>query len=225
MKEAREFEGVDIEAAVAAAAEELGVPAGELEYEVAEAGAKGFLGVGGRPARVVVTVPTGKRAAVPSRRSDQGKGGRESVEQEVKGFLEEVLERMRFKLHVRLVDKGEYLFVELSGQDRDEVLQNRAELLEVFQYLLNRVFGRRLGGRRLVADCDGFRERKEQELREIARRASERVKLTGMKQQLGLLNAYERRVVHLAVAEQEGVTSASSGEGLLKRITIMPSDS
>ena len=145
-----------------------------------------------------------------------------SIEREVRAFQVEVLERMGFELSVEVQSTEENILVEMSGPDRDEVLQEKAELLETFQYLLNRVFATRLSGRRIVADCDGFRMRKEEELRQIAQRVSERVKLTGTKEVLGLMNPHERRIVHMAVAEEEGVTTESDGEGFMKRIAILP---
>jgi spoIIIJ-associated protein len=116
----------------------------------------------------------------------------------------------------------ETIVVDLSGEDRDLLLCNRAEVLEVFQYLLNRIFSRNTEGRRIVADCDGYRGRKEMELREIAIRVSERVKRTGNREELGLMNPYERRIVHLTLAETEGVTTESAGEGVMKRVVILP---
>lgn len=146
------------------------------------------------------------------------------VAEEVGGFQKELVERMGLDLRVAVESNEEYVHVEISGPDRDEVLQDRAELLEAFQYLLNRIFASRLEGRRIVADCEGFRERKEEELRQIALRVSERVKRTGEKEVLGRMNPHERRIVHLAVAEVEGVTTVSSGEGFLKHITILPDE-
>ncbi len=145
-----------------------------------------------------------------------------SVEEEVRAFQAEVLERMGFDLRIEVESTDENILVEMSGPDRDDLLQEKAELLETFQYLLNRVFATRLSGQRIVTDCDGFRMRKEEELRQIAQRVSQRVKLTGTQEVLGLMNPHERRIVHMAVAEEEGVTTESDGEGFMKRITILP---
>jgi spoIIIJ-associated protein len=147
-----------------------------------------------------------------------------SIEEEIRAFQIEVLKHMRFDLRVAVESTDENVVLEMSGTDRDEVLQDKAELLETFQYLLNRIFGSRLENRRIVADCDGFRRRKEEELRQIAQKASQRVKLTGDKEVLGLMNPHERRIVHLAVAEEGGVTTVSDGEGFMKRITILPQE-
>ena len=145
-----------------------------------------------------------------------------SIEEEVQAFQAEVLERMGLDLGVEVESTDENILVEISGPDRDDLLQEKAELLETFQYLLNRVFGARLSGRRIITDCDGFRTRKEEELQQIAQRVSQRVKLTGTQEVLGLMNPHERRIVHMAVAEEEGVTTESDGEGFMKRITILP---
>ena len=145
------------------------------------------------------------------------------LEESVRDFVEDMIDCLDWDLEVELGDEDhETLRIELSGEDRDLMVQNRAELLEVFQYLLNRIFGRELGEKRVLVDCDGYRARKESELKEIATRVCERILSSGEEEELGLMNPYERRVVHLAVAEKEGVTTESSGEGLMKRVIILP---
>ena len=142
--------------------------------------------------------------------------------------IEELVRRMigllGWNLAVRVEEiEGEAIRVDLSGEDRDTVLCNRAEVLEAVQYLLNRAFGREnRDAQRILVDCDGYRARKEAELREIAPRVSDRVRRTGAREELGLMNPYERRIVHLAVAETEGVTTVSAGEGVMKRVIILP---
>lgn len=147
-----------------------------------------------------------------------------SMDESVREFVDEMVDRLGWDLESTVGgDEDETLRVELSGPDRELVVQNRAEVLEAMQYLLNRIFGRELGERRVLCDSDGYRARKESELKEIASRVSERVLLSGKEEELGLMNPYERRIIHLAVAEREGVTTASSGDGLMKRVIILPS--
>jgi len=142
--------------------------------------------------------------------------------------IEDLVRRMigllGWNLAVRVEEvEGEAIKVDLSGEDRDIVLCNRAEVLEAVQYLLNRAFGREnRDAQRILVDCDGYRARKEAELREIALRVSDRVRRTGAREELGLMNPYERRIVHLAVAETEGVTTVSAGDGVMKRVIILP---
>jgi spoIIIJ-associated protein len=138
--------------------------------------------------------------------------------------VQQMIDHLDWDLEVR-VEEGEEdtIRIDLSGEDRDLVLCNRAEVLESLQYLINRMFARdNREGQRIVVDCDGYRARKEAELREIAHRVSDRVRRTGAREELGLMNPYERRIVHLAVAETEGVTTVSAGEGVMKRVIILP---
>jgi spoIIIJ-associated protein len=217
MKEAREFEAATEEEAVRAAARELGVNEEDLEYELAEPPSKGILGMGTRPARIVVMVEA-------SEEPDSGgeELGEPSLKREVLDFQTRIIRAMQLELTAEAETTEEHLKLELVGPDRDIVLQSRAELLEAFQYLLNRTFSRSLGGLRILVDCDGFRRKKEEELKQIAKRISERVRMTGQSEELGMMNPYERRIVHLAVADEEGVTSESSGNGFLKRVIIYP---
>ncbi len=149
----------------------------------------------------------------------------DSLAGEVREFMEQMVEHLDWELGVDVVESDpEVLRIVLSGDDRELVIGNGAEILDVFQYLANRIFGRDLDDRRLVIDCDGYRARKELELQEIAARVSERVKQTGEEEELSRMNPYERRVVHLAVAEIEGVSTESEGEGVMKRVVIFPDD-
>jgi spoIIIJ-associated protein len=141
----------------------------------------------------------------------------------IRDFVSRMIHHLGWDLSVSVSSPDDdTIVIDLSGEDRDLLLCDRAEVLEVFQYLLNRIFGRDSDGRRIVADCDGYRARKEIELKEIALRVSERVRRTGTREELGLMNPYERRIVHLAVAETEGVTTESMGEGVMKRVVILP---
>jgi spoIIIJ-associated protein len=139
----------------------------------------------------------------------------------IEDLVRRMIGHLDWDLSVHVVEEGETLRVDLSGGDRDVILCNRAEVLEALQYLLNRTFGRE-EAQRVLVDCDGYRAQKEAELREIALRVSDRVRRTGAREELGLMNPYERRIVHLAVAETEGVTTVSAGEGVMKRVIILP---
>ena len=147
----------------------------------------------------------------------------ETLAGDVRELMEKMVEHLDWDLVVDVVDADpEVLEIVFSGEDRDLMIRNRAEVLDVFQYLANRIFGRELSGRRLVVDCDGYRARKEDEIKEIAARVAERVKRSGREEEVGRMNPYERRIVHLAVAEIEGVTSESEGDGVMKCVIILP---
>lgn len=147
----------------------------------------------------------------------------EPLEESIRELIDQMLDLLDWDLEVEVHgDDPETMRVELFGEDREILVRNRAEVLEVFQYLTNRIFGRDLSDRRIVVDCEGFRARKEAELVEVAARVSERVRASGEEEELARMNPYERRIVHMAVAELEGVTTESEGEGVMKRVVIIP---
>jgi len=154
---------------------------------------------------------------------EQGSTGAETLEDEVFEFVDEILDHLDWDLDVEVNgEDAESMHVEIYGNDREFLLENRAEVLESLQYLSNRIFGRKLGEQRVVVDCEGYRARKEAELQDIALKVSDRVKRSGREEQLGRMNPYERRIVHLAVEELEGVTTESEGDGVMKRVVIIP---
>ena len=82
-------------------------------------------------------------------------------------------------------------------------------------------FRRQLGeDGRVLVDCQGFRRDKDAELRQTAKFLAEKVLQNGTAQEMGPLNSYERRIVHLAVAEIPGVSSESIGDASVKKVII-----
>ena len=155
--------------------------------------------------------------------TEEGSEKDNALVERVAGFVDEMIELLDWDLVVEASESEDGVVrIDLSGDDGEIIVQNRAEIHEVFQYLLNRIFGRELDSGRLVVDCNGFRARKEAELVEIAHRVAERVLRTGEYEELGMMNPYERRIVHMAVAEKEGVRTESAGDGLMKRVVIHP---
>ena len=118
----------------------------------------------------------------------------------------------------------EAIHINISGEDRPFLLSNSAALLNSLEYLINRSFRKgKDEGEGIMLDSDGYRQHREAELQLLAQMASQKV-LT-MKKPLGLqpMSPRERRIVHLALAEIEGVQSKSTGEGEHRSITIFPS--
>lgn len=142
----------------------------------------------------------------------------------VEAFVSDLVRKLGWDLQFEIIPGNEGTTkVVFAGVDRDLVLQDRAEVLESLQYLLNRTCARPDEGNRVVVDCDGYRDRKEAELQEIALRVADRVRTSGRGEELGLMNPYERRIVHLALADEAGVATESRGDGLMRRIMVLPS--
>jgi len=118
-----------------------------------------------------------------------------------------------------VLDDG--LEINLEGEDGGVLIRRSGEGLQALQHLLATAFRRQLGeDYRVVLDCLGYRREKDAELRQMARFTAERAKATSAAQEIGPLNPYERRLVHLTVAEIAGVTSESIGDAFLKTVVI-----
>ena len=110
--------------------------------------------------------------------------------------------------------------INLVGDGSEVLLARRGEGLQALQHLVDSAFRKQLGDERLLIDCMDFRRGKDNELRQMAKFLAEKAKTSGMEQSIGPLNAYERRLVHMAVAEVPGATSESIGDAAVKTVTI-----
>lgn len=109
----------------------------------------------------------------------------------------------------------------LSGEQAELLVRHRGEPLKALQHVVDMAFGRSFeGDQRVFVDALAYRKGKDLELRQMAILLAEKAKQTGADQQLGPLNPYERRLVHMAVAEVPGVTTESIGDAFAKTVHI-----
>ena len=109
----------------------------------------------------------------------------------------------------------------MTGEESELLARHRGEPLKALQHIVDTAFGRELeDGQRVFVDALGYRRGKDIELRQMAKLLAEKAKQTGMDQQLGPLNPYERRIVHMAVAEVPGVATESIGDAFSKTVHI-----
>lgn len=109
------------------------------------------------------------------------------------------------------------------GEDSALLVGRDGQTLTSVQYLASRMAARRLGGViRLHVDAGNYRERQDDKLRELASTLAARVKSSGRVQSTRPLSAYQRRIIHLALEDDEAVTTRSKGEGSQRRVLIMP---
>ena len=142
------------------------------------------------------------------------------LHERVRDFTKQTVAAMGIPLEVTVVDAGDNIRVELSGEGGEVLLQRRAEALDALQQIVNTAFRRELtDDRSFVVDCMDYRKAKDAELRQMARFVMEKAKTSGP-QEMGPLNPYERRIVHLAIAESNDVTSESIGDAHMKTVVI-----
>jgi spoIIIJ-associated protein len=113
--------------------------------------------------------------------------------------------------------------IDINGEEGELLVRRKGEALDALQHLVNSIW-RDQHGRdgRIVVDCLDFRKGKDAELRQMTKFMIERAKMTRMPQEMGPLNSYSRRLVHLEVSLDPGVASESQGDGLVKTIIISP---
>jgi spoIIIJ-associated protein len=122
---------------------------------------------------------------------------------------------------VEVEDTAEGPRLNLSGEDAEILARHRGEPLRALQHVVDMAFGRTLpDDTRVFVDALGYRKGKDIELRQMAKFLAEKAKQTGVDQQLGPLNPYERRLVHMAVAEVPGVATESVGDAFSKTVNI-----
>ena len=123
------------------------------------------------------------------------------------------------------VEKGEdqLVYLRLSGRRMGVVIGRRGQTLDAIQYLVNLVANRLPGPRaRIVLDAEGYRDKRAETLRNLAERLAEKAKSERRKTVLEPMSALERRIVHLALADDDEVETRSEGEEPYRRVVIVP---
>jgi spoIIIJ-associated protein len=240
------YEGKTEADAIEAAARAIGVPVSELKYRVVR-DERSFWG--GRVVEIELEEP-GKvegresRAETPSRMAESPEAGSPALESPseegrrkgaapegamdeeaftaVEATLSELLSAAGFLVEIRRRPANEMLF-ELIGDDVEPLLASGGEGLSGLEVLTGRIASKQLG--RPVyprLDAEGFRAHQRESLEELALRSAEEAKRTRRPQLLPPLSPAERRLIHLALAEDPEVETESEGDGFLKRVAVRP---
>ena len=144
-----------------------------------------------------------------------------SLTPQIARFVQDVVNAMGVALTVSVEETAEGTRINLEGEDGGVLVRRGGEGLQALQHIVATTFRKQLGDdNRIVIDCNGFRKDKDAELRQMARFVAEKARSSGMPQEMGPLNPYERRIVHLAIAEDPTVTSESIGDAFLKTVII-----
>ena len=144
-----------------------------------------------------------------------------SLTTQIVGFVQDVVAAMGMTLSVTTEDTPEGTRINLEGEDGGVLVRRGGEGLQALQHIVATAFRKQLGDdNRIVIDCNGFRKDKDAELRQMARFIADKARSSGMPQEMGPLNPYERRIVHLAIAEDPTVSSESIGDAFMKTVII-----
>jgi spoIIIJ-associated protein len=143
-----------------------------------------------------------------------------TVQERAAGLVRGVVSAMGLSLDVRVADTPDAIRIEISGEGGEILLKRKGEALDALQQIVNTGFRRELDDdRSFVVDCLGYRRGKDEELKQMTRFTMEKAKLAGP-QEMGPLNPYSRRIVHLTVAEDPSMSSESIGDAFMKTVII-----
>ncbi|MGD0877814.1 MAG: RNA-binding cell elongation regulator Jag/EloR [Anaerolineales bacterium] len=247
----------NVDEAIAEGLAELGLDKSAVDVEVLDEGSRGLLGIGGRQARVRLTVrqpQTEHAAATQPEKSEKPyepetlpvapeSKSVESNEVNEADFsvlddnllfvsrqtVAELLEKMKIpaRIEVRFGDPDEEgqkpVMVDIHGDDLGVLIGRRAEILNAMQYIVNLIVSKQVEHWvQVVVDVEGYRARRERQLRQMANRMADQAIKTGRRQVLEPMPASERRVVHLELRDHPRVATQSIGEEPGRKVTIVP---
>ena len=145
----------------------------------------------------------------------------ETLTKQIADFVHSVVNAMGVALAVTIEESPEGTRINLEGEDGGVLIRRGGEGLQALQHVVATAFRRQLGDdTRVVVDCNGFRRDKDAEIKQMARYMAEKARSSGMSQEMGPLNPYERRIVHIAIAEDPTVSSESIGDAFMKTVII-----
>ena len=145
----------------------------------------------------------------------------QSLHEQIAAFVTDVVTAMGISVTVESKATSDGIEVDITGEEGELLVRRKGEALDALQHLVNSVW-RDHAGRdgRIAVDCLGFRKGKDAELRQMAKFLIEKAKTTGAPQEMGPLNSYARRLVHLEVSLDPAVESESQGDGQVKTVII-----
>jgi len=148
-------------------------------------------------------------------------GPESEIAQMVRGWCEHVITLANLNLELRTDENETQVLVRLYGRDARRLTEGHGELIDALQVLANKALvGRRIE-KEIELDCQEFKGRRAEELEQKAREVADRVRRDGREQLLPAMTPIERRIVHLALRDDQEVATVSRGEGFYKRVAIV----
>lgn len=230
-----------VEEAVARGAEELGVSADRLLVEVIDEGGGGLLGVSPRQARVRLTLlgsvspqarPTASSTVPEADVDDDELDSEQPIARELQVARETVRELISLMgLEARVFsrwgqvddpDEPRPIVVDVMGDDLSLLIGRRGESLAALQYITRLIVGKELGDYApIIVDVEGYRARREKQLRHLARRMADQAVERGRTMTLEPMTPAERRIIHIELRDHKNVYTESIGEGDQRKVTII----
>jgi spoIIIJ-associated protein len=226
--ESYEFEGKTTEEAIQNAARELNLPMEELNIDVIEPGSAGIFGlVGGRKAMIKVTLkPPAALEEEEEEERDRGERKEEPQEDDVKfakQTLEEILALIPVEATIAASREEKRINLMIQGDRSGLLIGRKGNTLDALQFLVNKIVSKALDKKiDVVIDSENYRRRREDSLTQLALKMGDKAKRIKKPVTTNPMNPHDRRLVHLALKDDEHLETRSRGEGLMKRVVIIP---
>lgn len=234
-----------IEEAIEKGLNDLGLTEEDVDVEILDEGKKGFLGLSTRQARVALMIKSSGAAksdkavkaepvvkAAESAEPAEESTGEEPEEVEIaRETINIILEKMKVHADVQVrlgsgdENRVQPVLIDIEGNDLSFLIGRKAETINALQYITSLIVDRECGRWvPLQIDVQHYRQRREDELRKLARRIAEQVVTTGRRQILEPLPPNERRIIHLELRENDKVVTESIGEDPRRKVTVRPKE-
>lgn len=210
-----EFEGKTTEEAIENACRELNLSKDELDIEIIEPGSAGIFGlVGGRKAKVKVTTAMTEPTAVEE----------ENGVDIAKETLENILRLIPVEgITVSAEQTDGTISLNIEGDKSGLLIGRKGRTLDALQFIVNKIVNKSLEMRtQVIVDSENYRQRRRDSLIQMALRMGDKAKSIRKPLSTNLLNPHDRRIVHLALRDDEQLDTKSRGEGILKKVVIIP---
>jgi len=197
-----------------------GLDKAAVRFEVLSEGERGLLGVGYAPARVVATAAVSVTPApVPA-----PAGGESELAVDLREVLDRITAGIGVRCRVELAEDDETVTASLTGGDLGLLIGRHGQTIDSIQYLVNAVAYRAYGDDRknVVVDAAGYRERRREALEALAIRSAERATASGEPVELEPMSSVERRIVHVRLQDEPGVSTRSEGDEPHRYVVVEP---
>ena len=251
MSSSLEFEGKDVDQAVKNACDALNIPKEKLKHDVISYGSTGIFGlVGAKKAKIRVKAPESLREIKPEtvgkkRPNNIDEGEKLLTElpvstarapddfkpdtgiEDAVGFgrdvLQHIIDCISTDATISIERDENKTLLRVKGDNPALLIGKHGQTLEAIQYLVEKIVNKNSEQRvRIQIDVEGYLEKRQASLQELVGRLAKKAKQTGKPVTIGQMNAYDRRIVHLALKDDSEVRTKSIGNGYIKKLMIFP---
>ena len=225
-----------IDEAIEKGLNDLGLPRDAVEIDILDEGGKGMLGIGSRQARVRISVLGEEGDSEEQEQKPQETSPDSGDKDHTLSLTEEIVSELLEKMNLTATVNARYgeesdrlpfrpILVDVSGNDLSVLIGRRAKTLNALQYITRLILGKELEhGIPLSIDVEGYRERRENQVRQLAVRVAEQVTDTNRMQSLEPMPPNERRFAHMELQDNPVVYTESAGEEPNRKVVIYPAD-